>query len=157
MWSCFPNVDSFCHACNICPTQILCPGHIKRFWKSSETFVVSARAGNIATGGQHRRTQCCRHNVSPLSRGLKADLDGTILTVACNLLKSWLGCNCHRVLKHVSKSYNLFRVVCDSLGQVVRLIYTKQSMLYGWHEQVACDSRTVSQSCAVSRNSIYLR
>ena len=40
----------------------------KPFWKSSETFLVFARRATMlpcfATDGQHRRTQCCRHNVS---------------------------------------------------------------------------------------------
>ena len=73
-----------------------------------------------------------------------------LTTVACNLPKSWLARDCRRVLKHVSKSYNFFRVVCDSLGEVVRLIYTKQSVSYGWREQVACDSRK-SKLCRLNR------
>ena len=85
-------------------------------------------------------------------QSFKADLDGTTLTltVTCNLLKSWLVRDCRRVLKHVSKSYNFFQVVCDSLGEVVRLIYTKQSMSYGWCEQVACDSHK-SKLCLLNR------
>ena len=71
-------------------------------------------------------------------------------TVACNLLKSWLACDCRRVVRHVSKSYNLFRVVCHRLGVVVRLIYTKQSLPYGWREQVACASRK-SKLCCLNR------
>ena len=57
------------------PTQILCPGHKTFFWKSSETFLVSARRATmlprLATDGQHRRTQCCRHNLSSFCQGLR--------------------------------------------------------------------------------------
>ena len=69
--------------------------------------------------------------------------------VACNLLKSWLARDCRRVLKHVSKSYNFYRVVCDNLGEVVRLNYTRQSVSYG-RGQVACDSRK-SRLCRLNR------
>ena len=73
-WSCFPNVSSFCHARTICVRHKFCAGHKKCFWKSSETFLVSARRATMsprfATSGQHRRTQCCRHNVSLFCRGL---------------------------------------------------------------------------------------
>ena len=59
---------------HLCPTQILCPGHKKCFWKSSETFLVSRRHAAMlpcfATDRQHRRTQCCRHNVSSFCQGL---------------------------------------------------------------------------------------
>ena len=77
---------------------------------------------------------------------IKADLDGTTLTYDCHMqlaqvLTCAARCDCRRVLKHVSKSCNFFRVVCDSLGEVVRLIYTKQSVSYGWRVQDACDSR----------------
>ena len=53
----------------------LCPWHIKFVWKSSETFVVSARRATMlprfATGRQHRRTQSCRHNVASICRDLR--------------------------------------------------------------------------------------
>ena len=61
-------VYSFCHTRNICG------GHKKCFWKSSETFLVSARRATLlprfATGEQHRRTKGWRHNVSSFCRGL---------------------------------------------------------------------------------------
>ena len=61
---------------HLCRTQILCPTQC--FWKSSETFAVSALRATMlprfATGGQHRRIQCCRHNVSSFCRSLKARL-----------------------------------------------------------------------------------
>ena len=57
---------------HLCRTQILCPTQC--FWKSSETFAVSALRATMlprfATGGQHRRIQCCRHNVSSFCRSL---------------------------------------------------------------------------------------
>ena len=69
-WSCFPNVGSFCHARNICVRHTC-------FWKSSEIFVVSARRATMlprfAPDGQHRRAQCCRHNVSSFCRRLSVD------------------------------------------------------------------------------------
>ena len=37
--------------------------------------------------------------------------------------------DCHRILKHVSKSYNIFCDVHDSHKRVVGLIYTKQFVL----------------------------
>ena len=43
-----------------------------------------------------------------------ADLHGTILSHATSFTtrsRHFLGHNCHKVLKHVLKSYNLFRVV----------------------------------------------
>ena len=59
---------------HLCPTQMLCPGHMKCLWKSSETFLVSGRRATMllrfATDGQHRMTHCCRHNVSSFCRGL---------------------------------------------------------------------------------------
>ena len=69
----------------------------------------------------------------PAGPGLKADLDGAILTYDCRMQLAQV-MTCARLsqgLKHVSKSYNFFRVVCDSFGEVVRLIYTKQSASYG--------------------------
>ena len=55
---------------------------------------------------------------------MKGDLDGTFLLRAllaagknCIQLASYnivCGYNCHRVLKHVLKSYDIFRVVCLS-------------------------------------------
>ena len=50
---------------HLCPTQILCPGHKKCFWKSSETFPVSGlratmlRTGNVA-GHNVAATMCPR-------------------------------------------------------------------------------------------------
>ena len=53
--------------------QYLCPGHKRCFWKSS--FLVSTLCATMlpcfATDGQHRRTQCCRHNVSSFCQGLR--------------------------------------------------------------------------------------
>ena len=67
-WSCFPKLTRLAtHATFVADTK-------KCFWKSSEKFLVSARRAmfsRFATDGQHRRTQCCRHNVSSFCRGLK--------------------------------------------------------------------------------------
>ena len=82
------------HVSHMCPRfatratfvsdTILCPGHKKCFWKSSETFLVSARRATMlprfATDGQHCRTQSCRHNVSSFCQGLKP------LSNRCNML-----------------------------------------------------------------------
>ena len=45
---------------------------------------------------------------------LKTDLHGTILLHATSLRHAYntLGHNCRKVLKHVSKSYDFFRVMC---------------------------------------------
>ena len=66
----YPNVDS-------CATFVADTNFVsstqKCFWKYSETFLVSARRAKMlprfATDGQHRRTQCCRHNVSLFCQG----------------------------------------------------------------------------------------
>ena len=64
---------------HLCLTQILCPGHQKCFWKSSETFLVSAWHATMlpcfATDGQHRRTQCCHHSVLVLPGPYRCALD----------------------------------------------------------------------------------
>ena len=71
-----------------------------------------------------------------------------LTTVACNLLKSWLVCNCRRVLKHVSKSYNFFRVVCNSLGKLWG--WFTRSNLCRMDEVSKLHATVISQSCAVS-------
>ena len=76
---------------------------------------------------------------------LKADLHGTIFAYDCRmrfleraLLASWKNrmrfahykiarrYDCRRVLKHVSKAHDIFRVVHDNRKHVVGLIYTKR-------------------------------
>ena len=89
-------------------TRILCPGQKKCFWKSPETFLVSARHAKIlprfATDGQHRRTQCCRYNVSSFPRIVGSSKTGptqaptvssfcsawTAVTVLCLVLSACL-------------------------------------------------------------------
>jgi hypothetical protein len=51
-----------------------------------------------------------------------------------------LGYDCHKILKHVSKPYNLFHVMHNSRKQVVGLIYMKQFVLWAWCKEIACDS-----------------
>ena len=75
-WSCFPNVDSFCHARNICVRHKVCVLDTKKcFWKSSETFLyVRAARNNVASFCHGRATSqdtCCRHNVSSFCQGLR--------------------------------------------------------------------------------------
>ena len=113
--SCFPNVDSFCQARNICG------GHRKCFWKSSETFLVSARRGTVlprfVTDGQNRRTQCCRHNVSSFCRGLSHHLAGPtdIITLLLRPIATTLITHYHRHydvkkwIRHHSHDTHCFR------------------------------------------------
>ena len=80
-------------------------------------------------------------------RSVKADLHGTIFVYDCRmrfleraLLASWKNrirfprykiarrYDCRRVLKHVSKAYNILRVVHNNRNHVVGLIYTKRFM-----------------------------
>ena len=79
------------------------------------------------------------------------DLDGTTLTYDCRLQLAQVT-TCVRLSQgfETQPYHYFFRVVCNSLGEVVRLIYTKQSVSYGWREQVACDSRK-SKLCRLNR------
>ena len=59
---------------HLCPTQILCPGHINWNLQKHSLGRSARRATKLprfATDGQHRRTQCCRHDESSFCRGLR--------------------------------------------------------------------------------------
>ena len=78
---------------------------------------------------------------------LKADLDGTTLTYDCRMQLAKV-MTCGRLslgFEKGIKSYNFFRVVCDSLGEVVRLIYNPCRM----DDASKLPATVVSQSCVV--------
>ena len=62
------------HTTFVSDTNFVSCGHKKCFWKSSETFLVSAWHATMLPcfpmDGQHRRTQCCHHSVSSFCQGL---------------------------------------------------------------------------------------
>ena len=70
----FPRMlPSSCLARNICVRPKFCVQDAKNVSETSETHCVRAAHNNVATfatDGEHRRTQCCRHNVSSFCRGL---------------------------------------------------------------------------------------
>ena len=63
--ACFPNVDSFCHARNICGRHEFCVLDAKKcFWKSSQTFLVSARRATMLPRFATDRQNRAGHNVA---------------------------------------------------------------------------------------------
>jgi len=61
--------------------------------------------------------------------------------------------DCYMVLKHVAKSYDIFRVSCDYRKGVVVLIFTTRFMLQAWRTHIACDKIV---PCKVAFNGILL-
>ena len=129
------DVNMFPKCWLIFPCMQHCGRHKKYFWKSSETFLVSAWHATklpclCQLDGQHHSTQCCHHNVSSFCWSLYDPEASFRFGVRMALSGGWPVSLCNSFQDHVVWQLWPWLFPLSVWPHLIGLLHTAPS--YGW-------------------------